>query len=99
MVVFLRQAIRNQLRACGPKELSDEHRRQPTSEKETESRELFRQQRPLITRFLTENSLAPSLQNEGRRNRPVTRYKGTAFCTFDVDLRLTRRRDSRFCTK
>lgn len=99
MVVFLRQAIRNQLQARGPKELSPMRRRQPTSEKETESRELFRQRRPLITRFLAENSLAPSLQNEGRRNRPVTRYKGAAFCTFDVDLRLTRRLDSHFCTK
>lgn len=100
MVVFLRQAIRNQLRACGPKELSDASTAtDATSEKETESGELFRQRRPLITRFLAENSLAPSLQNEGRRNRPVTRYKGTAFCTFDVDLRLTRRLDSRFCTK
>lgn len=57
-----------------------------SSEKEIESGELFRQRRPLITRFLAENSLAPSLQNEGRRNRPVTRDKGAAFCTFDVDL-------------
>lgn len=57
-----------------------------SSEKEIESVELFRQRQPLITRFLAENSLAPSLQNEGRRNRPVTRDKGAAFCTFDVDL-------------
>jgi len=84
MVVFLRRAIRNQLRTCGPKELADvamatdERKR----ERETESGELFRQRRSLITRFLAENSLAPSLQNEGRRNRPVTRYKGTAFLYF-----------------
>lgn len=67
-----------------------------SSEKEIESGELFRQQRPLIIRFLAENSLAPSLQNEGRRNRPVTRDKGVAFCTFDVDLLLTRRLDFSF---
>lgn len=61
-----------------------------SSEKEIESGELFRQQRPLITRFLAENSLAPSLQNEGRRNRHVTRDKGAAFCTFDLPNSPTR---------
>lgn len=75
---------------------SDERRER---KRDRERGELFRQRRPLITRFLAENSLAPSLQNEGRRNRPVTRDKGAAFCTFDVDLPLTRRHDSRFRAK
>lgn len=44
--------------------------------------DLFRGLRSLITRFLAGNSLASSLQNEGRRIRPVTHDKGATFCTF-----------------
>jgi len=66
----------------GPKELADK----PRAKKSRGGRagELFRQRRPSITRFLAENSLAPSLQNEGRRNRLVTRHKGAAFCALDL---------------
>lgn len=67
-----------------PKELA-RSRRKRQGDSRRDATTFLEARGSLITRFLAGNSLAPSLQNEGRRNRPVTHDKGDGFCSFTDD--------------